>query len=291
MRPIRGRDAIESEFEALDDLLDREMTVYLLGGGAMTFRGLKDGTRDLDLLVESRSDFERLRDRLCERGYEKVENPVDEYASLGAAIVLDRDGACRFDVFDREVIRKLRLSDGMKNRAEEVFAGGALRACALSNEDVFLFKGVAGRSRDAEDMGRVVQAGRGLDFDVITAEFRAQLPLNTGGVELELLRDAPENHPVIAVERAVLSLPMTLPDSFTAVVESEADRVQAEFALVDELDREATISRLTETLESRSTVEVSGRAGTEAVVDSLVEKEVVVRNGDAVRLREFDVDS
>jgi molybdopterin converting factor small subunit len=291
MRPIRGRDAIESEFEALDDALDRELAVYLLGGGAMTFRGLKDATRDLDLLVGGRASFERLRNCLYERDYERVENPVDADASPGAAVVLDREGACRFDVFDREVVRKLRLSEGMKDRATEVFAGASLRVHALSDEDVFLFKGVAGRSRDLDDVTDLVRSGRGLDFDVITEEFQAQFPTNTGAVEFELLRDAPENHPVITVERTVLSLPMTLPDSFTSVVRAEADRVHAEFALVGELDGEATVGALTDVLTSRNAVEVDGREDVAAAVDSLVEKEVVVRDGDTVRFREFDAGS
>lgn len=99
--------------------------------------------------------------------------------------------------------------------------------CALSNEDIFLFKGVAGRARDSDDMARVVQAGRGLDFDVIIDEFQAQLPLNTGPVEWGLFANASENHPAIAFERALLSLPMTLPNAFTRVVQREADRVKS----------------------------------------------------------------
>jgi hypothetical protein len=272
MRRIRGQEAIRTEFASLDYDLDGQITTYLMGGGAMTFRGLKNGTRDLDLLVESRSDFDRLRELLYNRGYENVQNPVDEYASLGAALMLDKDGECRFDIFDREVIRKLRLSDGMKDRAEDVFAGSSLRIRALSNEDIFLFKGVAGRSRDPDDMARMVQAGRGLNFDVIANELREQLPLNTGSIEWELFMEGPKNHPVIAFERALLSLPMTLPNAFTTVVEEEADRVYAEFELLKGITGSATINELTETLTSRDTVAVSSRTDVVTVVESLIEK-------------------
>lgn len=145
MHRMSSQAAIEAEFTTLDQGTDREMTVYLMGGGAMTFRGLKNATRDLDLLVTARADFDVLRALLDERGYETVENPISEYESLGAALMLDKDGECRFDIFDREVLRKLRLSDGMRERAEAVFEGSHLRVHALSNEDIFLFKGVAGR--------------------------------------------------------------------------------------------------------------------------------------------------
>lgn len=291
MRRMSSQAAIEAEFTSLDQGMDREMTVYLMGGGAMTFRGLKNATRDLDLLVTTRLDFDVLRDLLQGRGYEIVENPVDEYESLGAALMLDKDDECRFDIFDREVIRKLRLSDGMKGRAEAVFEGSNLQVHALSNEDIFLFKGVAGRPRDTDDMAQLVQAGRGLDFDIVVEEFLAQLPMNTGRIEWELLTGAPENHPVIAFERAILSLPMTLPNAFTTQIEREADRVYAEFEIVNEIRSGTTITELTRGLTVRSTVEVTSRSDVETLVEGLVAKELVVRDDDTVRLKEFDPES
>jgi hypothetical protein len=266
------------------------MTVYLMGGGAMTFRELKNATRDIDLLVPTRRDFELLRDLLRAQGYETVENPVAEYESLGAALMLDKDDECRFDLFDREVIRKLRLTEGMKERAAPVFTGTHLRVHALSNEDIFLFKGVAGRPRDTDDMAQLVQVDRGLDFEVIVDEFRTQLPLNTGRLEWDLLTGAPENHPVIAFERAVLSLPMTLPAEFTASIEREADRVYAEFEALSEIGDGVSMVELVETLTVRDTVEVTSRSDVEGIVTSLVDKELVVRGGETIETKSFETD-
>ena len=285
---MSSQAAIEAEFTSLDHGLDREMTVYLMGGGAMTFRGLKNATRDLDLLVTSRADFDVLRNLLHDRGYETVENPVGEYKSLGAALMLDKDGECRFDVFDRKVIRKLRISDRMQNRAEAVFDGSQLRVLSLSNEDIFLFKGVAGRPRDTDDMAQLVETGQGLQFDGIEDEFQAQLPMNTGRIEYELLTGTPENHPVIAFERALLSLPMTLPNGFTDRIEQEADRVYAEFEVMNELGDGTTMSELTALLSGRSTVDLDSRSDVEAIVDSLGEKGLIVRDGDTISSRTFE---
>ena len=135
---MSSQEAIETEFQYLDEKVDREITVYLMGGGAMTFRELKNATRDLDLLVTARSDFEMLHDILRDRGYEIVESPVEEYESLGAALMLDKESECRFDIFDWEVLRELRLSNEMKERASVVFEGTNLRVRALNNEDIFL---------------------------------------------------------------------------------------------------------------------------------------------------------
>ncbi len=279
---------IEAEFEALDDGLESDMTVYLMGGGAMTFRDLKNATRDLDLLVPSRDDFERLRDLLRARDYETVDNPVDEYASLGAALMLDKDDECRFDLFDREVIRKLRLSDGMKSRATDVFTGTHLRVHALSNEDIFLFKGVAGRPRDTDDMAQLVEASEGLDYEVIATELQSQLPLNTGETEWDLLTGAPENHPVIALERAILSLPMTLPTELTSVVEQEADRVYAEFETISEIGDGISVATLTKRLTSRQSVTVASETEVEEVVTGLEQKDLLVRENDTIQLKDFD---
>ena len=176
----------------------------------------------------------------------------------------------------------------MKDRAELVFEGAHLVVNAMSNEDIFLFKGVAGRRRDQDDMAALVEADRGLDFDVIIEEFLAQLPMNRGQTEWELLTGAPKNHPVIAFLRAIISLPMTLPGSFTDQIEREADRVYAEFEVIGELGDQTTVTDLTRALVSRNTVEIDSRSDVEAVLESLVEKDLVTINGETVSLNHFD---
>lgn len=42
---------IRSELERIGQQLDAPLTVFLIGGGAMAFRGLKDTTKDIDLIV------------------------------------------------------------------------------------------------------------------------------------------------------------------------------------------------------------------------------------------------
>ncbi len=285
MREMNSRESIKVEFISIDEEIDNEMTVYLMGGGAMTFRGLKNATYDLDLLVTTRDDFEILRDLLLELDYEVVENPIEEYKALGAAVLLDKDDACRFDIFDRKVIRKLRLSDGMRERAEEVFTGSKLRVYALSNEDIFLFKGVSGRSRDMKDMVQLVETG--LAFDVMIEEFQNQLPINKGKAERDILRDAPENHPVIAFERALESLPMTLPRSFMTQIEQEADRVYAEFEVMSKISEQTTIAEIADNLIPRNTVSVNSREDVKSIVEGLVTKGLVESDGEDIRLKEF----
>jgi hypothetical protein len=56
---------------------------------------------------------------------------------------------------------------------EKFRSGNRLMIRLVSNKDIFLFKAIAGRDDDVEDMNMLVQAG--LDYDVVTAEFEAQI--------------------------------------------------------------------------------------------------------------------
>jgi len=51
MTMFKGGEAIEAFLEEFDDWLSESVTVYLLGGSAMTVHGLKDQTEDIDLAL------------------------------------------------------------------------------------------------------------------------------------------------------------------------------------------------------------------------------------------------
>ncbi len=51
MRPTFGREYIESEFQKIADGLSAPLTVYVIGGGSMLLRDLKEATKDIDLVV------------------------------------------------------------------------------------------------------------------------------------------------------------------------------------------------------------------------------------------------
>jgi hypothetical protein len=52
---------IRSELERIGQHLDNPLTVFLIGGGSMAFRGLKETTKDIDLIVSSGDDLSQLR--------------------------------------------------------------------------------------------------------------------------------------------------------------------------------------------------------------------------------------
>lgn len=169
-----GSDAIRRQFSELAGLLENELTVYLIGGGALTLNDLKNATKDIDLIVRERAELQRLWKVLTAAGYEPEEELAEVYDELGAAFILQRD-VRRFDVFHEQVAGIIRLTQSMVDRSRHLFDEGDLTVRAVSLNDIFLFKAVANREDDVDDMIRIAQTG--IDEDVIVEEIHTQLEL------------------------------------------------------------------------------------------------------------------
>lgn len=173
MRPTFGRDYIENEFQRIADELSDPPTVYLIGGGAMSLRDLKGATKNIDLVVADGDAYGQLWAVLMDLGYSEVQSLDTDYRALGATSCVETDDGCRFDIFNQQVANKLVLTDGMCDRSEPFLGTNRLTVRLVSNEDIFLFKMIAGREDDIEDMNILVQAG--LDYGVVRDELEAQI--------------------------------------------------------------------------------------------------------------------
>lgn len=172
------RDDIETELTRIADHLQTEVDAYLIGGGAMSLRGLKDTTKDIDLVVTNEAAFSRLMGTLRDLGYAEVTDIGNEYDKLGARHCVRNDAGCQLDLFHRQIADKLIFSDGMEARSEEFLTTQYLSVGLVSLEDTFLFKSVAERPDDIGDMATLVQTE--LDFDTIEQEIAAQVDLIGG---------------------------------------------------------------------------------------------------------------
>ncbi len=169
-----GGDAIRGQFSELAGLLENELTVYLIGGGALTLDDLKNATKDIDLIVRKRGELQRLWQVLTAAGYNPEPDLSKEYDELGAAFILQKD-LRRFDVFHEQVAGVIRLTQPMVDRSRHLFDEGHLTIRAISLNDIFLFKAVANREDDVDDMIRIAQGG--IDEDLIVEEIYTQLEL------------------------------------------------------------------------------------------------------------------
>jgi hypothetical protein len=177
-RPRFDREYIRREFETIATDLQTDVTVFLVGGGAMSFRDLKDTTKDIDLVVTSTEEYERFLGTLTEMGYEEVTDLGDEYEQLGARHCVKNDDGCQIDLFYKQIADKLFFSEGMRSRSEELLTNDHLCVRIAALEDIFLFKTVAERPDDIDDMATLVQTG--LTFEAIEDEVAEQVTLLHG---------------------------------------------------------------------------------------------------------------
>jgi predicted nucleotidyltransferase len=172
--PTFGSSAIRRQFSELANLIKDELTVYLIGGGALTLEDLKNATKDIDLIVQKESELRQLWSVLRSAGYEPQEDFGEAYDELETAFILEKDRR-RFDVFRGQVAGVIYLSDSMISRSHHLFDEDGLSVRMVSLNDIFLFKAVANRQDDVDDMIRIAQGG--IDDDVIVDEILTQLEL------------------------------------------------------------------------------------------------------------------
>jgi hypothetical protein len=289
MTIFTGGDAIRAFLADLDGWLSDSVDVYLLGGSAMTIEGLKDQTEDIDLALAVDTEFEHVFEALRRQGFAIADEPTVSFEGVGTTVELyqsTRD--MRVDLFDRQIVGKVSISDRMCDRANEFWSGTHASAFVLSDEDMFLLKAVSGgdlasaRRRDIEDMR--IYAQRGLDYDVVLDEIESQRPFNMGSAEAQQIRDG--SHPLFTIETAVTSL-TGLPTRFTDRVTALATEFEIEHAILNATDdgltdRKSIHDAAVATVRALSDDQ---REAVDAGIERLVRKRVLDSDGDTVRQR------
>ncbi|SFR91025.1 hypothetical protein SAMN05216559_0868 [Halomicrobium zhouii] len=163
------------------------------------------------------------------------------------------------------MIDKLVLSEGIRQRSERYLDPGDLVVELVSPEDIFLFKAVAGRVDDVEDMFSLMQTG--LDFDVVEAELAAQIEL----LEQELFVTYVSEALSDLTERHNVTTPLHDP------VAEITERVYQELEVLHVLDEPKSMSTLQQDLDYATTQlqEIVSRLeekGAVTVTDTRVER-------------------
>lgn len=140
-----------AELENLGQLLKKEIKVFMIGGGNLILRKIKDTTKDLDLVVESKEDFLLLTSLLEKAGYQKVLKLEKIYEQMLPSAIMEKEGAPRCDIFMKIVCGALTLSEEMMERSLLFKKFDHLTLNLLSLEDIFLFKSITEREGDLED--------------------------------------------------------------------------------------------------------------------------------------------
>lgn len=162
------REYILNQMKGIASALPTPISIYLLGGGGLAFYGLKEATKDMDVVLLSPDGLKILVNTLRRLNYTPVRRLSREYRKMGASAVLENRDGFRWDIFHKQVCRALIVSEDIMSRAKKVFEEENLSVYLLSKEDIFLFKGITERDLDLEDMASLAESG--IDWNTIIME-------------------------------------------------------------------------------------------------------------------------
>ncbi|MEA1924550.1 MAG: DUF6036 family nucleotidyltransferase [Candidatus Altiarchaeota archaeon] len=168
----------------MGDALSRELDVYLIGGLNLMLRGVKDSTKDIDLVLRDRDDVHEIKNALEGIGYAEGVKAADY--TLFPSVVMEKGGGPSFDLFTRVVCGGISLSEEMEKRAEFFRGFNRLRVNLLSLEAIFIFKSMTEREGDLEDV-RVLALKYPLDWGRILSEIKRQEELSKKTFSFSLL--------------------------------------------------------------------------------------------------------
>ena len=167
-------------FQDYSQVLDREISVLLIGGAALLEYGLKDSTKDIDIVCTCIDDEETLLNCAERLGFE-LTGPEERHKRLGLKRIAIKGGHT-LDIFAQKISRDFGLTESMWNRAIIKRSIGKMTVKYASREDIFIMKLIAKRAGDLEDCSRLASVNI-LNYDTIYNEIYLQY--NAGPLEIE----------------------------------------------------------------------------------------------------------
>ena len=178
---ISRREEVNELFEQLGQVLEQRVEALLIGGAVMLELGLKDSTKDIDVVCRIEEDKERLLAAAKALGFEIV-GPEKRHERLGVNRLAVKGGR-NLDIFAGRISYDFCLSEAMWQRAIKYRSFGMLVIRDVALEDIFVMKLIANRPGDAKDCAALFSAV--LDYDSVYREIEAQYR-KTGEVEQKI---------------------------------------------------------------------------------------------------------
>jgi hypothetical protein len=177
-KPFFNKKYIFGELDKLSSRITDSVEFIIIGGLGLMHFGLKDATKDVDVILQKPSELRLLVKSLENLGYHspsivEISRP---YRKMEASKILENDDGFRWDIFYRQVCGALILSDEMVTRASVFYRKKLVTAFLASKEDLFLFKGITEREADLDDMRLLAESG--LKWNVIQKECDNQTTLS-----------------------------------------------------------------------------------------------------------------
>ena len=169
-RPSFDRTYILGELSKLSSKIESSIQFFIIGGLALINYGLKDATKDIDVVVLYAKDIEVLTKSLRIIGYHLLnDSSVSKpYEKMETSRIMENDAGFRWDIFNQSICNKMSFSENMASRAIEFYSRNKICVRIASKEDIFLFKGITERESDLDDMRLLAESG--LEWQIIRNE-------------------------------------------------------------------------------------------------------------------------
>jgi len=158
-------------FGDIDCLLERKLELMMVGGGAMSVRGDKASTKDIDLVFRTESQLQGFIRALERGGFHEHSRPGLEYRKMSTRVFVDGRGYW-LDLFCERICKAFLVHEGVWGRAEEYLDLDRLRVVLMAPEDIFISKSITERDGDLDDMRTMFL--KGLDEKLILKEVSFQ---------------------------------------------------------------------------------------------------------------------
>lgn len=164
-------DAIQGMFEEIASKLVDPINVYVIGGAALMHYGSKEATKDIDLVLSTKNEYELIRQVLKDLGFSSKTAPMT-HQNFTLADWLTRDDF-RIDLFNETICGKLKLTGRIVQRAKKLETINNLHVYVCSKEDIFVFKSITEREGDKDDCMALIK--QGINWEIIFEELNQQI--------------------------------------------------------------------------------------------------------------------
>jgi hypothetical protein len=164
----QGMTGLEEQIKLLKFVgaeLKSKTECLIIGGSAMMFYGLKNSTKDIDMVFFDDTERKKAVMILEKSGFYK------RYFKDKDVFLLERNGM-RLDIFLRKVM-KFDISPAMTERKKEVHEFGNLVAMIICPEDIILLKCATDREGDRLDAKNIIEKFD-IDWDTVIEEIKWQ---------------------------------------------------------------------------------------------------------------------
>ena len=156
-------------FEELGRILPLKTNFYLIGGENMRIKGMKQATKDVDLVMKAnRKEVDTLFGSLLKMGYRRLAKfeITESDTELNPSGIFEHAKHPRVDVFSNIICNKFLLLDFMIEDARPIKFGN-LTVFLASDEDVFLLKSITDREADDVDMIQILRKSKEFNWKTV----------------------------------------------------------------------------------------------------------------------------